>query len=65
MNQRTCCGPNAIRRGFPIFTSEASYSTQILRPLIDNAQMLWLAGLSKPVGSEAVCEPAIVPPVTV
>ena len=50
MNQRTCGGPDAIRRRFPIFISEAGYSTQILRPLIDNAQMLWLAGLSKPAG---------------
>ena len=44
MNQRTCGVSDAIRRRFPIFTREAGYSTQILRPLVDNAQMLWLAG---------------------
>jgi len=45
MNQRARGGANAIRGWFPIFSSEAGYSTQILRPLIDNAQMLRLAGL--------------------
>ncbi|MDQ1408515.1 MAG: hypothetical protein QOJ41_250 [Acidobacteriaceae bacterium] len=44
MNQRTCGGSNAILGRFPIFTSKACYSTQILRPLIDNAQMFRLAG---------------------
>lgn len=44
MNQRTGGGSNAIRGRFPIFTSEAGYSTQILRPLIDNGQIFRLAG---------------------
>jgi hypothetical protein len=44
MNQRTCGDSDAIGGSFPIFTSEAGYSTQILRPLMDNAQMRWLAG---------------------
>jgi len=48
MNQRTCGGPDAIRRRFPIFISEAGYSTQILRPLIDNGQMFGWPVSSKP-----------------
>jgi hypothetical protein len=47
MNQRTCGGSNAALGRFPIFTREAGYSTQILRPFIDNAQMPWLAGFNQ------------------
>jgi hypothetical protein len=45
MDQRTCGGSDAIQRSFPVFTREAGYSTQILRPLVDTGQMFRLAGL--------------------
>jgi hypothetical protein len=44
MDQRAGGSSNAVRGRFPIFTAEAGYSTQILRPLMNNGQMSRLAG---------------------
>jgi len=50
MDQRAGGSSNAIRGGFPIFTGKAGYSTQILRPLMDNGQMSGLAGFTQTRG---------------